>query len=237
MKSQPVTLQPDFPEDINADLDPYNPKEILRWAFENYAPDIALATGFGPSGVVLMHLVSQVRPETTIFYLDTGLHFPETHEVRERLEEQLGIQVTRVAPDLSLEEQEDLYGPALWNREPDRCCHLRKVVPLRRFLSTRQAWITGIRRDQSYTRAHIEVVSVDKNNGLVKISPVAYWTDAEVWDYIRIHDLPYNRLHDSGYPSIGCLPCTRAVSSGQYSRAGRWAGHVKTECGIHRQAS
>jgi phosphoadenosine phosphosulfate reductase len=208
---------------------------VIRWALTTYGNEIALATGFGPSGIVLMHLVSELRPKTTVFYLQTGLLFPETLELRDRLAGRLGIQFTEVRPELSLEEQTKLYGAELWQKHPDQCCYLRKVEPLRRFLSEKKAWMTAIRRDQSPTRASAKQIDWDQANGLVKICPLAGWTRDQVWSYLRKHDLPYNSLHDQGYPSLGCLPCTRPASPGSDERAGRWAGTGKLECGIHIQ--
>ncbi|MCI0397670.1 MAG: phosphoadenylyl-sulfate reductase [Chloroflexi bacterium] len=220
---------------VNDHFSVCGPEDVLGWALAAFAPEIALATGFGPSGVVLMHLVARLRPETTICYLDTGLLFPETYDLRGQLARRLGIRFTRLHSELSLEAQAAGHGPALWERNPDLCCHLRKVEPLRRFLATQRAWISGIRRDQGPTRARTEMVTWDVANGLVKVNPLAYWTRDQVWAYIRHHDLPTNVLHDEGYSSIGCIPCTRPVAPGEDERAGRWSGQAKTECGIHVQ--
>ena len=211
----------------------YPPERILRWGFNTFAPHVALATGFGPSGVVLMHLVSQISPGTTVCYLDTDLLFPETYALRDRLADQLGITFTRVHGGLSLGAQAEAHGEALWTRDPDRCCALRKVAPLRRFLAGHRAWITGLRRDQSPGRAHTQPVEWDVACGLVKLNPLAYWTHKDVWRYIHDHDLPYNALHDEGFESLGCVPCTRALRPGEDVRAGRWSGFAKAECGIH----
>jgi phosphoadenosine phosphosulfate reductase len=209
------------------------PEEILQWGIDSFAPGLALATGFGAEGVTLMHMVSQLAPETTVFYLDTELLFPETYELRDQLAERLGLTFTRVATRLTLDEQARQYGDALWARDPNQCCHLRKVQPLREYLLFKDAWITAIRRDQTTARAKAGLVEWDSANGLVKLNPLAGWTKADVWAYLHIHELPYNRLHDRGYKSIGCWPCTRAVAPGEDDRAGRWSGFGKTECGIH----
>ncbi len=222
---------------ISDSFEGHPPEEILRWGIENFAPDIALATGFGPEGVALMHLVSQLRLETTVFYLDTDLLFPETYALRDELAARFGIHFTRVESSLPLEEQAKEYGAALWSRDPDLCCYLRKVEPLRRFLATQRAWITGIRRDQTPTRARAGLVEWDYGNRLVKLNPLAEWSSEQIWAYIHTHDLPFNPLHLKGYPSIGCWPCTRAVAPGENPRAGRWDGWAKTECGIHLQPS
>lgn len=222
---------------ISADFEGRPPDEILRWGIANFAPDIAMATGFGPEGVALMHLLSQVAPETTVFYLDTDLLFKETYELRDELEARLGIRFTRVHSGLSLAAQAEQHGPTLWQRDPNLCCHLRKVEPLRRFLATQRAWITGIRRDQTSVRAKADLVESDRANGLVKLNPLANWTRDQVWDHIHTYQLPFNRLHSFGYPTIGCWPCTLPVAEGDDLRAGRWVGFEKTECGIHLQGS
>lgn len=206
---------------------------MLAWALDEFAPGVCLATAFGPQTIVLVDLVAELRPETTVFYLDTGLLFPETLQVRDELERRLGLRFVRVAPDLTVSDQARVHGEALWSRDPDRCCELRKVDPLARFLAGRPAWITGLRRGHSPTRAAVRVVEWDEAHGLIKVNPLAAWTDADVWARIRERDLPYNPLHDAGYPSIGCRPCTAAVSPGEPARSGRWAGRGKTECGIH----
>lgn len=242
-KTHPNTGNPDpalnwFPANLNHlchRFEREHPRQVLRWGLTTYGKEIALATGFGPAGIALMHLVSQISPDRTVFYLQTGLLFPETMELRRRLAQRLGIRFTEVRPDLSLQKQAHLYAPELWRDDPDLCCYLRKVEPLRRFLAGKKAWITAISRDQSPTRASIKVVDWDRGNHLVKICPLAGWTRDQVWDYLREHDLPYNPLHDQGYPSIGCFPCTRPVSCGEGERAGRWAGTGKLECGIHIQ--
>ncbi len=218
---------------VSAQLEGRRPEEILRWGVDNFAPGLALATGFGAEGVVLLHQLAQIAPETTIFYLDTELLFPETYALRDELAERLGLTFTRVATRLSLEEQAAQHGAALWSRDPNQCCNLRKVQPLREHLAFKDAWITAIRRDQTANRAKAGLVEWDNANGLVKINPLAAWTKADVWAYLHIHALPYNKLHDQGYASIGCWPCTRAIAPGEDERAGRWSGFGKTECGIH----
>lgn len=233
--SHPTDWTPDTLVSTSRALASQSPRAILQWAFAQWAPGIVMATGFGPSGVVLMHTIAQLRPETTIFYLDTDLLFPETLALRDRLADRLGLTFTRIHSGLSLEAQARTQGPELWRHDPNRCCFLRKVEPLRRFLADKPAWITGIRRDQSATRAHTDVVEWDRAHQLVKVNPLAHWTEEMVWGYIDLHDLPYNDLHDQGYPSVGCMPCSHPVAPGEDRRSGRWADHAKTECGIHLQ--
>lgn len=209
------------------------PREVLAWALERYRPDIALACSFGAEDVVLVDMISRIRPDAKVFYLDTDLFFPETYAVRDRLVERYNVNLIRFSAVKSLSEQEAEHGPELWRREPDLCCRIRKMEPLARALGDLDAWITGIRRDQAPARAHAKAVEWDAKFGLIKINPLVRWTWQEIWDYIRENDVPYNELHDRGYPSIGCAPCTREIKSGEDPRAGRWSGFQKTECGLH----
>jgi len=165
--------------------------------------------------------------------VDTEFLFPETYNLMDKIERQYGIEIERVYSLLSPEDQERAHDPALWSRDPDQCCNLRKVEPLKRKLSQLQAWITSIRRDQTADRASAGKIEWDVKFDLVKINPLADWTSAQIWTYIRQHDLAYNPLHDRSYPSIGCTHCTRAVAPGEDPRAGRWPGLSKTECGLH----
>lgn len=210
------------------------PPEILSWVFATFEPEsVALACSFGAEDVALAHLVSEVHPGARVFYLDTDVLFPETYATRDRLAAALPLRFERVAPKLSLEEQAARHGEGLWGREPDRCCHIRKVEPLQRVLSGLAAWITGIRRDQAPARHNARVVEWDQKFGLVKVNPLVRWTWEEVWGYIKAYEVPYNPLHEQGYPSIGCVHCTRQVQPGEDPRAGRWSGLGKTECGLH----
>lgn len=209
-------------------------QEVLKWAVDEFHPDIALACSFGAEDVTLVDMLVQVRPDVKLFYLDTDLLFKETYEVRDELVNRYGISPIRVATSVSLKEQEERHGPELWVRQPDLCCQIRKVEPLNEMLKGLRAWITGIRRDQAPTRANAGIVERDGKFGLVKINPLAAWTSEDVWAYIRANRVPYNRLHDQGYPSIGCWPCTRVVKPGEDPRTGRWAGSEKTECGLHK---
>jgi len=209
---------------------------VLLWAHERFAPDIALACSFGgPSGMVLVDMASRLGLEPEVFYLDTDVLFPETYTLRDEVSRRYGIQPVGYRSRLSLEEQAAEHGEALWLRDPDRCCYLRKVEPNERALAGKRAWISGVRRDQSSTRRSVPIVEWDGTFGLVKLSPLATWAEDDVWAYIRRNDVPYNVLHDDGYPSIGCMPCTRRVQAGEDRRAGRWSGFDKTECGIHVQ--
>lgn len=215
-------------------LEQIGPGRILAWGWRAFGRKMVLGTGFGSSGMVLIHLLDKLDYRVPVFYLDTGLLFPETYELRDRVEDRFDIRVRRVSSDLSLDDQAAKYGDELWKRNPDRCCYLRKVVPLRNYLSDKEAWITGLRRGHSENRRDTPYLEWDEANGVLKINPLADWSDEMVWDYIGAHELPYNPLHDKGYPSIGCVPCTQPAGEGERKRAGRWKGTGKTECGIHR---
>jgi phosphoadenosine phosphosulfate reductase len=206
---------------------------VLEWAFDKFADRVAISSAFGPEGMVLIDIASRQRHSFRVFTLDTEFLFPETHNLMDRIEERYGVEIERVYPLLSPQEQERLHGAALWTRNPEQCCNLRKVEPLRRKLSELQAWITGIRRDQTAARAGAAKIEWDQKFGLTKINPLANWSSKEIWQYIHSHNVPYNSLHDLNYPSIGCTHCTRAVGSGEDERAGRWPQSSKTECGLH----
>ena len=216
-------------------LDGAEPEQILRWAFDRYGDDVSLACSFGgASGVVLMDMVQRLNPRSEVFYLDTAFLFPETLEtVAASKTHWPDARIAAYRTELSVSEQARSYGEALWDSDPDRCCELRKVEPNRRALAGKRAWIAGLRRDQSPERASTPAVQWDEKFGLVKINPLVNWPEQRVWAYIFEHDLPYNPLHDRGYPSVGCTNCTRAVRPGEDPRAGRWAGKDKTECGLH----
>ncbi len=218
---------------VSDEFENASPEAILRWAGEEFGPDIAVATGFGAEGCVLIAMLSGIGAGARIFYLDTDLLFPETYALRDRLEARYGVRFERRATQVSLSDQAVEYGERLWERQPDLCCRLRKVEPLKEMLTGLQAWVTAIRREQSPTRANIGLVERDDRFGLIKINPLATWSTSDIWDYIAKHDVPYSLLHDHGYPSIGCAPCTTPVQIGEDSRAGRWRGTSKTECGLH----
>ena len=222
---------------LNDSFETRHPQDVLVYALERYSGHIILACSFGAEDVVLMDMIHRIDPGAPLFYLDTDFLFRETYQVRDRLIEKYGLlssQVIQVKSRLTPEQQAAEYGEALWAREPDRCCALRKVEPLERVLSGYQAWITGIRRDQAPTRAHAGLVEWDQKFQLVKFNPLAKWSTEDVWTYIRVHEIPYNPLHDQNYPSIGCTHCTTPVRPGEDPRAGRWKNFGKTECGLHK---
>jgi phosphoadenylyl-sulfate reductase (thioredoxin) len=208
------------------------PLAILQWA-SDHVGRIAFATGFGAEGCAIVDLVARARLPIELFTLDTGVLFDETYALWRRLEVRYGVAIRAVRPAQTVDEQASAHGAALWSRAPDRCCELRKLEPLRAHLAGYDAWITAIRRDQTPERASAAVVERDRNFGLVKINPLVAWTRDDVWAYLYAHDVPYNPLHDRGYPSIGCAPCTSPVVPGENLRAGRWRGSAKNECGLH----
>ena len=210
-----------------------SPQEILRWAVRQFHPRLALATAFGAEGCCLIRMLAEIEPGVATFNLETGYQFPETLELRERIKERYGIEVELVPPELTVADYEAKHGGPLYQRRPDQCCHDRKVVPLRRALAGYRAWVSAIRRDQTADRALAEVVQWDAQFGLVKVNPLLRWSRRDVWKFLLAHDVPYNPLHDRGYASIGCWPCTRAVADGEDERAGRWSGTAKKECGLH----
>lgn len=211
----------------------WNPQRVLSWAFETFGDEVAISSAFGAEGMVLIDMASRVRKDFRLFTVDTEFLFPETYGLMDRIEQKYEIKIERVFSLHSPEEQERIHGTELWARDPDQCCNLRKVEPLRRKLSTLQAWITSIRRDQTSFRKHARKVEWDEKFGLVKVNPIADWSSKQVWRYLHEHGVPYNSLHDQNYPSIGCTHCTRAVRPGEDPRAGRWPGTAKTECGLH----
>ena len=216
------------------DLENATPQTVLKWAIQEFGSEVALATGFGAEGCVLVDMVARIDPATRIFYLDTDLLFPETYALRDQLAERYGVRFERRSAVRSLEQQTLRHGEKLWERDPDLCCRLRKVEPLKQMLSGLRAWITAIRRDQSPARVNAKVVDHDAKFGLIKVNPLAGWARQQVWKYIVENDVPYNKLHDQGYSSIGCRPCTTAVQGNEDQRAGRWRGFQKTECGLHQ---
>ncbi len=213
------------------------PEEVLCWAASRYAPRLAFATGFGPEGLVLLDLIARHRLPIDVFTLDTGLFFPETYALWRQLEDRYGMKIRAVRAAQSLEAQAARHGDRLWEREPDLCCAIRKLEPLAAALVPHEAWISAIRGDQTKDRAVAGVVERDLRYGLVKINPLLSWTSADVSAYLSEHQIPRNPLHDRGYPSIGCWPCTSAVRPGEDPRAGRWRGRAKTECGLHARVA
>ncbi|MFB6468826.1 phosphoadenylyl-sulfate reductase [Cytobacillus sp. Hz8] len=208
--------------------------DILKWAYEEYKDDIVYACSFGAEGMVLIDLISKIRKNAKIIFLDTGLHFKETYELIDEVKKRYpNLEIKMVTPKASVEEQARWYGNELWLDNPNLCCHMRKVAPLSEALQSATAWISGLRREQSPMRSQIQFINKDEKFQKIKICPLIHWTWEDILTYIRLNQLPYNPLHDQGYPSIGCATCTKAVEGNHDLRSGRWVGHEKSECGLH----
>lgn len=234
----PLMPTPEVLEELAAcsqSMETAEPESILEWAAQRYGDRFTMATAFGPEGMVILEMLSRVSPSTPVFNLDTGYQFPETLALRDRVAERYGIQVQLMKPDLTVLEYESLNGGPVYKSDPTRCCGDRKLAVLQRAARGKYAWASAIRRDQSPDRAVASIIGWDRKFHLVKVSPLANWTKKQVWDRIVKGNIPYNPLHDQGYTSIGCWPCTRAVLLGEDERAGRWSGTGKTECGLHTQ--
>lgn len=235
--SASASKRTDFSEDelngLNQRFDQDDPDSLLKWASDQFGRYLVLGTGFGPSGIVLIHRVVDMGLPVKIFCLDTGVLFKQTYKLWRRVERRFDITIEKVSPILTLDGQRDLHKANLWESDPDRCCHIRKVLPLRKYLANKHAWITGLRRSQSQWRENTQPVQWDSGNRVYKLSPLLNWSRDQVWDYIDQHDLPYNPMHDDGFPSIGCIPCTAPADDQSDERSGRWKHKEKTECGIH----
>jgi phosphoadenosine phosphosulfate reductase len=212
--------------------------DILRWAWERFGARAAIGTSYQGAGLVMIDHAVRAGIPLPVFTLDTQLLFPETYELKERIEKHFGIRIESLAPDLSPDQQAAEFGPELWKTQPDLCCTIRKVEPLKKQFGSLAVWITGLRRQQSETREKTRILELYhfdllRDGYILKLNPMANWSRDAVWKYIHEHGIPYNPLHDRGYRSIGCWPCTRPVAEGENERAGRWTGFDKSECGIH----
>lgn len=207
---------------------------VIKWAYKEYGEDLVYACSFGIEGIVLIDIISKVKKDAKIVFLDTGLHFKETYQLIEDVKQKYpSLQIEIKQPNLSLEEQAEKYGDQLWESQPNRCCYYRKVVPLEEVLRSAIAWLSGLRREQSPTRANTNFINLDENFQSIKVCPLIHWTWKEIWQYVKENELIYHPLHDQGYPSIGCAPCTLPGDMETGSRSGRWKNQQKTECGLH----
>jgi phosphoadenosine phosphosulfate reductase len=220
-------------EALRIQAESWKPEEVLSWAFATFGDNVAIATGLGVEGMALLDIAVKVNPDVKVFTGDTEFLFSETYDLIDRVEKRYAIKIERIFSELTPEEQERKYGAALWTRNPDQCCTLRKVEPLRKKLATLDAWVTAIRRDQTAQRAQSHKIEWDDRFHLVKVNPLVDWTSQMVWSYVQKNKVPYNELHDRSFPSIGCMHCTQPVMPGEDPRAGRWAGFQKKECGLH----
>lgn len=221
-----------FDAETIARVESFTADELLEWTFDQFGERHYIACSFQKTSSVMVHLATRINPDARFFYLDTGLLFEETYRTRDRLEEHFGITFDRWA-GISLEEQAEFYGEQLWERNVELYHEIRKVQPMRRALATAGCWAAGVRRQDSAARADTPKLLWDERFGLWKVNPLADWTERDVWAWIYEHDIPYNPLHDQGYPSIGCIPLTRPVRPGESDRDGRLFGSGKTECGIN----
>jgi phosphoadenosine phosphosulfate reductase len=228
---QTQTMSPMFFIDAQA-FEQWTPHKIVHWAAETFGDGLAMTSSFQQQSLTLLHIVSTVAPHLSIFFLDTGYHFKETLAFRTCVAEQLGLNVHDIRPETNREEQDAKYGPDLPSTNPDLCCYLNKVLPLQKTMKNYRAWITGIRRDQSPARVDAPILDI-RQDGIVKIAPLANWGSDAVQRYMTFHQLPKHPLYEQGYKSIGCAPCTRPIQDGETERAGRWSGKRKTECGLH----
>ncbi|MAZ77377.1 MAG: phosphoadenylyl-sulfate reductase [Legionellaceae bacterium] len=232
MQNSPRFASPDSLEIQTKKLETFTPQEILAWAWNEYAPRVKVATGFGAEGMVLIHMLAEIAPQISVFNLDTGYQFPESLSLKEAVKKRYGIDIKLVQPETSVTDYEKIHGGPVYLTDANQCCHDRKVTVLKKALQGTSAWLTAIRRDQSPTRSNVPILGWDKQFNLVKINPLANWNKHDVWAFIKKYNIPYNPLYDQGYTSIGCWPCTKKPNNSD-ERSGRWSGSEKTECGIH----
>lgn len=238
MSLQHDEISPEEVKKLAAEFESASLVEILGWIAKRFGTRAAIGTSFQGAGLVMIDHAVRAGLNLPVFTLDTGLLFPETYALKEKLEAFWGISIEAVKPDLTVEEQAKEYGPELWKKAPDACCTVRKVEPLKRKFNELGVWITGLRRQQSEGREKTRIIElyhfdVLRDLYILKANPMATWKREDVWDYLKQHGIPYNPLQDRGYRSIGCLPCTRPTAEGDNERAGRWTGFDKSECGIH----
>ncbi|HEU4759370.1 MAG TPA: phosphoadenylyl-sulfate reductase [Dehalococcoidia bacterium] len=225
---------------VNRELQGKPAEEIIRWAAGRFGRQIKMASSFGAEDVVVIDMIAKVAPAVRVFTLDTGRLHDETYEVMQRIRERYEMEIEVAFPEREAVQQlvreKGFYSFRASVENRRECCQVRKVEPLRRALTGMKAWMTGLRRDQAVTRTDTQAVEWDEGNGIMKVNPLVDWTNEQVWEYVRANGVPYNRLHDQGFPSIGCAPCTRAIEPGEDIRAGRWWWELpeNKECGLHR---
>jgi phosphoadenosine phosphosulfate reductase len=217
---------------VNRELADATPEAILTWTWRQFQPKVILTCSFQHDGVVLAHMLRDIAPDVPVAFINTGFHFPETLAYRDEIRRRFGIAVVELDPIMPREQFATVHGLDLHARDPDLCCHINKIEPLKRYLPGVRAWINGRRRDQADTRQSLRIVEAFQND-LHKVNPLASWTSRETFYYMDRHGIPTHPLFDQGYASIGCAPCTRPVVPGENEREGRWAGTSKVECGLH----
>lgn len=226
------TLTPNDLTTLNAQFDGAAPEDIIAWAADRFMPRLAATSSFQTQSVALLHMLSRVRPDIPVIFLDTGYHFSETLAYRDQLVADWGLNLRIVRSALNRADFIRQYGDALYRRDPDLCCYINKVEPMQRALGDLDAWLSGIRRDQTAQRANAMPLE-QLPDGRVKVQPLVAWTHKDLWSYIHRHDLPAHPLFSQGYLSVGCAPCTAPVTGDGDERSGRWASQSKTECGLH----
>lgn len=226
---------------INRELENRTPQEVLKYFLTEFKGKIVLSSSMGAEDQVLTDMVIGIDRDARIFTLDTGRLFPETHDIIDATNKKYNIKIEVFFPEyksvekMVVEKGINLFYDSIENRK--LCCHIRKIEPVKRALKGLEVWISGLRKDQSLNRFNTQLVEWDENNGLIKVNPLLKWSEKEVWEYIKKNDIPYNKLHDQGFPSIGCQPCTRTVKKGEDSRSGRWWWEEPehNECGLHQK--
>jgi len=231
-------ISPEEVRQLAANFEDATLNDILQWAWARFGKRAAIGTSFQGAGLVMIHHAVEAGLPLPVFTLDTQLLFSETLDLKKRLEKFFGIEIESLLPELTPAQQAAEFGPELWKTRPDDCCQIRKVEPLKKKFEQLDVWITGLRRQQSETRQKTQILELYhfdllRDQYILKLNPMATWSREAVWDYIHKHGIPYNPLHDRGYRSIGCWPCTRVTGAGENERAGRWTGFDKSECGIH----
>ncbi len=222
-------------DELNHQFKTLSLEEVLRWTLWTFGDKVAQVTSFGPAGIIILDRLAKLAPGIKVVTIDTSFLFPQTYALWKEIEESYDIQLEIRRSPVTPLQQFQQHGQKLWETAPDRCCNIRKVVPLADALAGSDAWITGVRREQSKSRSNKGIIEWDHKHEMVKLNPLAYWTQMDVWDVIRRENLPYNELHLDGYVSIGCAQCTSPAEPCGDERAGRWVGKEKTECGIHLQ--
>ena len=213
-------------------LEHWSPHQISRWAINNYGQDLLMTTSFGLNGVALVHMLQEITPGVTILFIDTGFHFPETLKTKQRIEAKYGLKIQVLSPQLSIKDQAQMYGLDLFEHSPDLCCALRKVEPMQRALERLQPKAILNARPRFQTKTRQDLPIIEWTMSPMRIHPLAGWPHQQIEDYVRSNGVPYNPLHDRDYPSIDCWPCTRPLRPGEHSRAGRWVGRDRGECGL-----
>jgi len=218
--------------ELNSYLQDRSPQEILSWAWSTFGYQVVASSSFQTQSVPLLHMIGNTTPQLPVIFLDTGFHFSETLQFRDVLQQQFGLNILNVQPELNPQQLAKEHGEKLYDRNPSLCCHLNKVEPMKQAVKGLRAWITGVRADQTARRRQLNVIELQED-GLIKIHPLLNWTKKDVWEYVDEHRLPAHPLLEKGYVSVGCAPCTRPVFAGENERAGRWRNMAKTECGLH----